>query len=202
MSDFARVFLVVIFTTFGAVYTSSSTAQPSQAKSQVAARTTIDGTFARNLESPNGDVEGIVLEDGTIARFGVPKRGHQAAAFRPGASVRVTGDVASGLPGPYLVHAFVTELGVPTTAGAIPPPPPSEPTANGYRSTRTAKHGAVRPRGSRESSVQPRSTTTKIQSRSRGHLETIGAKARAATSGKSNSGANARWSRPQETAGP
>lgn len=202
MSNFTRLFHLVILTTSGAVYTSSSTAQPSQTKSPVVVRTTIDGKFARNLESPNGHVNGIVLEDGTIASFGPHKRAHQAASFRPGDPVRVTGDIVSGLAGPYLVHALVTGLGVPTTTGAIPPPPPPEPAAVGYRSHRTAKHGAVRSRESRESSIQPRSTTTKAQGRPNGSLGTIEAKAKDATSGKGNSGDNSRWSRRQETAGP
>jgi hypothetical protein len=204
MSKSARLFLLVILTTFGTAYTSSSIAQPSQTKSQVVVRTTIDGKFAHNLESPNGDVDGIVLEDGTIASFDHLNRAHQVMLFRPGDSVQVTGDVVSGLAGPYLVHALATGLGVPTATGAIPPQAPSEPTAPGNGSHRTAKHGAVRSRGSRESSIQPRSTTTKTktQSRSRGRLETIGAKVRAATSGKGNGGDNAQWSRPQETAGP
>jgi hypothetical protein len=202
MSNFTRLFHLVILITSGAVYTSSSTAQPSQTKSQVLVRTTIDGKFARNLEGPNGDVNGVVLEDGTIASFGPRKRAHQAAPFHPGDSVQVTGDIVSGLAGPYLVHALVTGLGVPTTAGAIPPPPLSEPATVGYRSHRTAKHGAVRSRGSRESSIQPRSTTTKTQSAPGGRLDAIEAKAKNATSGKSNSGDNSRWSRRQETAGP
>jgi hypothetical protein len=202
MSNFTRLFHLVILTTAGAVNTSSSTAQPSQNKSQVVVRTTIDGRFARNLEAPNGDVNGVVLEDGTIASFGPRKRAHQAAPFRPGDSIRVTGDIVSGLAGPYLVHALVTGLGVPTTAGAIPPPPPSEPAAKGYRPHRTAKHGAARSRGSRESNIQPRSTTTKTQDRPSGRLETLEAKAKDATSGKGNSGDNSRWSRRQETAGP
>ena len=224
MSNFGRSALIVILISAGTAYTSSIIAQPIETKSQVLARTHVDGKFAHYLESPSGDIDGIVLEDGTVARFAPFKRAPQAAPFRPGDSVRVDGDVASGLTGPYLVHALVTRTNVPTTHGAIPPPPPIGSAAAGPRSHRIGKRGPLGEKGSREDSLKRMPGTGKTQSpstdrhkraddilfvdrtsaraRKKGPLETMESKARDATTGTGKGGNYSQWGRSQETAGP
>jgi hypothetical protein len=220
MSNLARSVLLVILIPAGAAYSSSSTAQPAETKSQILVRTNVDGKFARYLESPSGDMDGIVLEDGTVARFAPLMRGPQTARFRPGDPVRVTGDVASGLPGPYLVHALVTRIDVPTTRGAISPPNPTGSAADRSRFHRAGKYGkgslkgnAQTPRGTgtpggRATDRQKRVdeilvvNSTSPRARKKGRLEIAESKTRDATTGKGKSDSSSQWGRAQETAGP
>jgi hypothetical protein len=67
---------------------------------------TVDGRLAHYLRSLDGDVDGLVLDDGAVARFAP---GHPLAflPYRRGDQVRIHGDVVAGLPGPILVHATV-----------------------------------------------------------------------------------------------
>jgi hypothetical protein len=219
MSNFARS---VLFVTLVPVCALSllGIAQSAESKSQVSARTKVDGNFARYLESLGGDIDGIVLDDGTVARFAPFKRATQVTLFRPGDSVRVEGDVVSGLEGPFLVHASVTRIDVPTTRGAVSPTPPAGSAGSGPRS----RHAAKGAKGSLKDSPQPPRVAGKprapstdrsrrvddvlvVQSpsartRRKGRLETVEAKASEVTTGKSKSGNYSQWSRAQETAGP
>jgi len=219
MSNFARSVLFVILVPVGFAYSSSSTAQATEAKADAPGRTILDGSFARYLESPGGEIDGIVLGDGTVARFAPLKRTPQAASLRPGDAVRVTGDVVSGIAGTYLVHALVTRIGVPTTGGAVSPQLATSP-GNGSRSRRTGK-GA---KGVAKDSTQPPLATGKahassaaqtekvddllvvdkssVRARKKGRLETIESKASEATTGKGKTGTYSQWSRAQETTGP
>ena len=219
MSKFTRSVLLVILIPASMALGSPSIAQPDEGKAQVPVRTNVDGKFAHYLESPGGDIDGVVLEDGTVARFAPFKRTVQSAPFRAGDSVRVTGDMVSGLEGPYLVHALVTTVNVPTTRGAVSPPPTGA-AGNGSRS----RHAGKGAKGSLKDSPQtsrvagkphgPSADETRkvdnllvvdkssVRARKKGRLETIEARASEATTGKGKSGSYSSWSRVQETAGP
>jgi hypothetical protein len=201
MSTFARSVLFVILILGSAGLVLPSIAQSVETKSQVPARTKVDGKFERYLESPGGDIEGIVLEDGTVARFAPFKRAPQSTLLRRGDSVRAEGDVASGLTGPYLVHAVVTRIEVPTTRGAVSPTPHAGPAGNGAGS----RHAGKGAKGSLKGSLQPPRVVVvrpSVSTRKKGRLETIESKARDATTGTGKSDDYSRWSRTQETAGP
>jgi hypothetical protein len=88
------------------------------------APTTIaDGRFARYLEAPDGSVDGIVLEDGTVARFAPrTKEVFDSTTFRRGDPIRVSGDLVLGLPLPYLVHASVSRGTIDTSTTERHPP--------------------------------------------------------------------------------
>ena len=220
MSAFARSVLFAILIPAGVAYSLPGIAQSTESKSQVTARTNVDGKFARYLESPGGDINGLVLEDGTVARFAPFPRSTQATLFRSGDSVHVEGDVVSGLTGPYLVHALVTRIDVPTTRGAVSPTPPAGSAGNGSRSRHAGK-GAKRslkdsPRPPRVAGKPTGPATDRSgradnllvvdrsssRARKKGRLETIESKARDVTTGKGRSGNYSQWSRTQETAGP
>jgi hypothetical protein len=209
MSNFIRSVLFVILVPAVALFSLPGIAQSTESKSQVTARTNVDGKFARYLESLGGDIDGMVLEDGTIARFAPFKRATQVTLFRPGDSVRVEGDVVSGVEGPYLVHALVTRIDVPTTRGAVSPTPPAGSAGSGLRS----RHAGKGAKGSPKDSPQPPRAAGKprdvllVQSpsartRRKGRLETVEAKASEVTTGKGKNGNYSQWSRAQETAGP
>jgi hypothetical protein len=148
----------------------------------------VNGKFVRYLESPNRDVNGIILEDGTVVRFAPFKRTPHSASLQPGDSVHVEGDVVSGLPGPYLIHALVSTSNLLAARGDIPPPSKMGSATGASRSP-----GAVRHRKSNSKEHPP------LQ---RKRLETVEAKVREATTGKPKSGNYSQWSRDQETAGP
>ena len=207
----------------GAGYSSYCAAQSRKAASPVSFRTSVVGNFAHYLESPNGDIDGIVLEDGTVARFPPLMHTTLAGPFRPGDSLRVEGDAVSGLTGPYLVHALVTRNSVPTTSGATPAQTKSG-FAAGNPSPRIGKNGVVRAKGARESGGRPLGVTCKTPGRStvlhtrvdeilvansatprgrrQGRLEMAKPKARDATTGTGKGGSDSQWGRSQETAGP
>jgi len=188
MSNLRRSVLLTILTSAGLVYGSPSAAQPTTVKAQVAARTSMDGKFVRYLESPTRDIDGIILEDGTVARFAAPKRARRSGALLPGDSVHVEGDVVSGLPGPYLVHALVTRSNLLVTRDEIPPLSTTVSAAGGARSHPVAKSGKA---ASKVRLPLPRR-----------RIETVEAKIREATTGKPKNGTYSQWSRVQETAGP
>jgi hypothetical protein len=85
------------------VHTSSAPANPAKTPPTI-----VDGRFARYLEAPDGRVDGVVLEDGTVARFAPRKDLLDATTFRRGDPIRVGGDLVLGLSLPYLVHASVS----------------------------------------------------------------------------------------------
>jgi hypothetical protein len=216
MSFFARFAVFAILIPAGVAYSLPIIAQSAETKSQVPAQTKVDGKFARYLESLGGDIDGMVLEDGTIARFVPFKRATQVTLFRPGDSVRVEGDVVSGVEGPYLVHALVTRIDVPTTRGAVSPTPPAGSAGNSSRSRRAGKGPRNSPQPPRVAGKPTVSATDRsgradnllvvdrssARARKKGSLETMESKARDATTGKSKGGNYSQWSRTQETAGP
>jgi hypothetical protein len=220
MSNLTRSVLLVILTNAGTAYASPNASQPAESMAQAPARVSLDGKFVRYLESPNRDIDGIMLADGTVARFAPFKRMSHSALLRPGDSVHVEGDAVSGMEGPYLVHALVTRVDVPLTRGEIPSPSPTGPSASGTRLHRAERVNKTslkdNPRSSQKSD-KPRGPsvdgsrrvndgllpdTTSARPRKKGRLGTIAAKVRDATTGKGKSGTDSKWSRTEETAGP
>jgi hypothetical protein len=223
MCKLGRWIILLFSIPAGAADSSTCAAQSREAASPVPVRASIIGKFAHYLESPKGDIDGIVLEDGTVARFSPLMHTTPTDAFRPGDSLRVQGDAVSDLTGPYLVHALVTRNGMPTTSGATPAQNKGGFVA-GNASHRMGKNGVARAKGARESGGQSLGGTGKTPSRStdrhtkvdeilvvnrptprtrkQGRLEIAESKARAATTGTGKGGSNSRWARSQETAGP
>ena len=165
MSKLGRSILFVIPILAGAAYSSSVAAQPPAATTQVSARLTIDGKFAHYLVSPNGEVDGIVLEDGTVTRF--PPHAlalaPEIAPLQSGDVVRLEGDAVNGPTGPVLAHASVSKGNTVIVRGDFPPPPaPGEPGA-GPRAHHGGKHGRKGPHGPHEESLRPMTVTGKIQ---------------------------------------
>ena len=213
-----RSVLLGILILTAAAHSSPSAAQPVGAKSEALPQTTVDGRFARYLELPNGDIDGIVLEDGNVARFAPFNRALHPAPFRAGDSVRVTGDVARGLSGTYLVHAFIMRISVPTMRRVVSPAPPAGSASNGSRLHRTGrgakgslKDGTQTPRAAGKPGGSSTDRSTKVDdvhlvespsAGRKGRLEAIESKASEATTGKGKSGNYSQWSRAQETAGP
>lgn len=217
MTNFVSLKFLYIFIFAVGTYSSSSAAQPTESKSPVLVHTKVDGNFAHYLESINGDIDGVVLEDGTLARFALFNFAPQPITLQPGDFVRIEGDRVDGMAGPYLVHALVTRINVPMTQRAIASHAPLGVDGNVARPRRGGKGAlkenaqpllaAGKPRGPFKARTGRVDDILAVDSasahaRKKGRLEIIESKAREATTGRGKGGNNVQWSRVEETAGP
>jgi hypothetical protein len=109
MSTIGRSILLIILFAASAFDGSPSVAGEEKVQSQTtpAGRMSTDGNFAHYLVSATGSIDGIVLEDGTVARFPLFRPVFQTAFLRPGDTVHIEGDGLSGPTGPVLINASV-----------------------------------------------------------------------------------------------
>jgi len=165
MSKLGRSILFLCLIPASAAYSSSAAAQPVAAVPAVPARLTLDGKFAHYLVSPSGEIDGIVLEDGTVTRF--PPHAlalaPETAPLQPGEIVRLEGDAVSGPTGLVLVHASVTRGSLMIVRGDLSPPPASGEAGAGPRPHHGGKHGPQAGKGPREENLRPMTVTGKIQ---------------------------------------
>jgi hypothetical protein len=185
--------------------------------------TIVDGSFARYLEAPDGRVDGIVLEDGTVARF-APRTNEvsDTTTFRRGDPIRVRGDLVLGLPLPYLVHAslsradlHITNVGFTplTNSGPLPDLSKTGAGATGKNKT-TDKHadGTVDTSTTERHLPSPGSKPKQADdtlvgesdrlAHKRTRLKTAAQEIRRLTTGSGSHPLNPRWSRRRETDGP
>lgn len=110
MSKLGRPILFLISMLAGAAYGAPARSEPPPATTQASAHFTIDGKFARYLVSPSGEIDGLVLEDGTVTRFPPHALTPEKAPLRFGDAIRLEGETTtSPAAGPVLVHASVTK---------------------------------------------------------------------------------------------
>ena len=221
MSSSGRSIVIFVPILVGMVHSPPSVAQAGHAQSQASAptsRTIIDGTFGQYLASPTGAIDGIVLEDGTVARFPLFEDAPQSALLRPGDAVHVEGNGLSGPTGTVLINASVEMRGgravrsdiAPTSSGSNP------------RSHRGRKPGLSASKGPVQHSPQPATAVgrtqgqtnsrnansglflggTTVSSRKKAHPETIWLKVRHATTGTGPIDNDSQWRRAEETSGP
>jgi len=160
MSKLGRSILLAIPALAGFAFVSSASAQPVAATVQVPARLTIEGKFAHYLVSPSGEIDGIVLESGTVARFPPHALALETAPLQSGDAVRLEGDAVNGPAGPVLAHASVMKGDAMIVRGDLAPSPAAGEPGAGARPHHGGKHG---PRGLHEESLRPMTVTGKIQ---------------------------------------
>jgi hypothetical protein len=87
---------------------------------------TVQGRIRQQLHGPQGELNGVLLEDGTIIRLPPPEAQRLAADVTPGATVTVQGD---GLSGPLgrVIEARSIGPGLAQMAQVAAPPPPPGP---------------------------------------------------------------------------
>jgi hypothetical protein len=88
---------------------------------------TAQGKVKADLHGPRGELNGALLEDGTIIRLPPPEAQRLSAELKPGATLYVRGD---GVAGPLGKVIAVREIGPDAqqlTHIAAPPPPPHRP---------------------------------------------------------------------------
>ncbi len=222
MSTLGRLIIFLVIFPSSAVYSSPSSAQPGKAQPQTPAptsRTRMDGKFGHYLVTPAGTIEGIVLEDGTIARLPLLEPVIQTAFLRPGDTVHIEGDGLSGPTGTVLLNAsveFRTSLAVRTGR----PPTPST-TETGSPSL--AHHGRKRglspskgfgsqsagAEGKTQGSSADRSTNgsfffgiTNVSAHRSEPDEGIWLNLKHITTRTGHMGEDPRWQRSEETSGP
>ena len=164
MLRFGRSLLPILISV-GIAYSSSGAAQPGEPKPQPPVRArhaTINGKFAHYLKSPKGDIDGIVLEDGTIARFPPHAITSDTTELRPGDGIRVEGDAEDGPAGRVIAHASVTKSNVVIVRAETPPPPLGGPDAI-LGPHRGGKHGPKDDKDPGEENLQPMTVMGKIQ---------------------------------------
>ena len=171
--------------------------------------------FGHYLVTPTGAIDGIVLEDGTIARFPIFEPVLQTAFLRPGDTVHVEGDGLSGPTGPVLLNASVGKRsGVADKATA----PSATGTGLLLRSHRSRKRGlspnkglgspSAVAEGKMQEPSEGRSTSgnfffgnTNISARKK-RPEGVWLKLRHMTTGTDHVGDDPRWQRSEENSGP
>jgi hypothetical protein len=91
---------------------------------------TRDGTVAQVLVNPDGDADGLLLQDGTLVRF-MPHAVADLAPLRVGAVVQTRGEPATTPSGLTLFDAQVTSAGRTVVADAVATPPRLPPPPGG-----------------------------------------------------------------------
>jgi hypothetical protein len=221
MSTLGRSIIFLMIFPSSAVYSSPSSAQPGKAQPQTPAptsRTRMDGKFGHYLVTPTGAIDGIVLEDGTIARFPLFEPVPQTAFLRPGDTVHVEGDGLSGPTGPVLLNASVEKRSDVAVVADKTPAPSSTGNGSPPRSHRGRKRGpspnkglgspSAVAEGKMQDPSEDRSANgsfffgnTNISARKK-RPEGIWLKLRHMTTGTDHVGDDSRWQRFEETSGP
>ena len=221
MSNLGRSIILSMVIPSSAVYSSPSSAQPGNFQPQTpapASRTRMDGKFGHYLVTPTGAIDGIVLEDGTIARFPLFEPTLQTALLRPGDTVHVEGDGLSGPTGTVLLNASVERRSgvavmadktpTPSATGTGSPPRSHRSRKRGLSSSKAPVPGPTAAEGKLQDPSEDRSTngsfffgSTNISAR-RNRPEGIWLKLNHMTTGTGHVGDDPRWQRSEETSGP
>lgn len=201
------IFPILVAVSMG--YSPPITAQFTMLKSEArASRTSMDGKFGHYLESPTGAIDGIVFEDGTVARFPLFALAPERASFRPGDAIRVEGDGFSSLTGPVLLNASVrrshggfVRAGVVPVFATLAPRPNLRPHRGPQRVAATGKAQGL--------STDPRLRTngslfidgTRTRPGKRAPRETLWLRRGSPKTVKGDVDNNLQWTRAEETSG-
>jgi hypothetical protein len=179
----------------------------------------MEGPFARYLLAPTRAIDGVVLKDGTIARFPLFDPVLRTALLRPGDLVHVEGDGLSGPTGLVLLNASVEKRGgvavmadktpTPSATGTGSPPRSHRSRKQGLSSSKGQVSGPTAAEGKRQEPSMDRSTngsfffgSANISARRKELPGSIWLKLNHMTTGAGNVGDDPRWQRTEETSGP
>jgi hypothetical protein len=209
MSNPGRSIIFPILVSVSMGYSPPITAQSRMLKSEArAGRTSIDGKFGHYLESPTGAIDGIVFEDGTVARFPLFALAPESAFFRPGDAIRVEGDGFSSLTGPVLLnasamrsHGGFIRAGVAPVLATIAPRPNLRPHRGPQRVAATSK--------AQSQTTDPRLRAngslfidgTRVRPGKKAPRETLWLRKGSPKAVRGDVGNNLQWTRAEETSG-
>ena len=126
-------------------------------------RFVIDGKFAHYLVALDGEIDGFVLEDGTVTRFPPHALIPGTEPLQSGDAIRLEGDAVDGPAGPVLAHASVTKGDATIMrSDRLTPAAPPEP-GTGFRSRPGGKHGPQGANGPHAASLRPMTVTGEIE---------------------------------------
>jgi hypothetical protein len=221
MSNLGRSIIFLVIFPSSAVYGSPSSAQPGNSQPRTVAptsRTRMDGRFVRYLVTPTEAIDGIVLKDGTIARFPLFEPTLQTVFLRPGDAVHVEGDGLSDATGLVLLNASVEKGGVAIMADKTPtlsatgtgsPPRSHRGRKQGLSSSKGPVSGPTAAEGKKQEPSMDRSAngsfffgSANISARRKELPGSIWLKLNHMTTGAGNVGDDPRWQRSEETSGP
>jgi hypothetical protein len=212
MSNLGRLLIVPWLVCVGMAYSSSSPAQNSRVQSDVPARTSrtsVDGKFGHYLESSTGRIDGIVLEDGTVARFPLFALAPESAFFRPGDTVHIEGDGLSSPTGPVLFNASVKQDRSAYARIDVVPMPSANHARVRLRSHRGPQRASVAEKAQGQS-ADPRIRAngslflegTNAGTGKKAARETRWLRKARASAVTGDAGNNSQWTRAEETSGP
>ena len=121
---------------------SSSSSSAAASTTPASTRTTRDGIVAQVLVSPRGDVDGLLLRDGSLVRF-PPHTLTDASSLRVGMKVHVEGEAATNAGVLTVFHAQLTADGRALTTEDADPPHRRQhgPEGRGERGARGPREG-------------------------------------------------------------
>jgi hypothetical protein len=162
MSKPGRPIILLIPVLVGIAYGLPARAEPLPVTTRVHARFTIEGKFARYLVSPNGQIDGLVLADGSVTRFPPHALTPETAPFQSGDAIHLEGEAVNGPAGPVLAHASVTKGNATVVRSDL-----LKPVASGGPGAGPRSHGGKRsPEGAsglHEESLRPMTVTGEIE---------------------------------------
>ena len=163
MSNLGRPILLLIPVLVGVAYGSPARAEPLPATAQVPARFVIDGKFAHYLVAPNGEIDGLVLEDGTVTRFPPHALTPERVPLQSGDAIRLEGEAVNTPAGPVLAYASVRKGNATIVrSDRRTPAAPPEPGAV-FRPRPGRTHGPQGTNGPHEANLRPMTVTGEIE---------------------------------------
>jgi hypothetical protein len=163
MSKLGRPVLLLMPVLAGVAYGSPTSAEPLPATTQVHAHFTLEGKFARYLVSPNGDIDGLVLADGTVTRFPPHALTPKTAPLQSGDAIRLEGEAVNGPAGPVLAHASVTKGDATVVHSDLATPAASGGPGAGLRSREGGKREPKGANGHHEERLRSMTVTREIE---------------------------------------
>jgi len=163
MSKLGRPVLLLIPMLAGVAYGSLATAEPLPATTQAHARFTLDGRFARYLVSPNGEIDGLVLADGTVTRFPPHALIPETAPLQSGDAIRLEGEAVNTPAGPVLAYASVRKGNATIVRSDLRRPAALPEPGAGFQPRPGGKHGLQGANGPHEASLRPMTVTGEIE---------------------------------------
>jgi hypothetical protein len=94
---------------------------------RAAGQATLEGRIRMPLHGPKGDINGALLEDGTIVRLLSPEAARLGALLSPGQTVAVQGRVSSTVLGRTVEVSAIGQSSAALDTVDTPPPPPPPP---------------------------------------------------------------------------
>lgn len=123
MRKFGQIFAIGVGAIVVAACSSGAPSSVGAADPATPARTSVDGTFARFTVSPRGDVDGVVLQDGMVARFAPHTFVGGSSPLKAGDQLHVEGELRTDPTGRALDRATIRKGDAVIASDTLAAPP-------------------------------------------------------------------------------